>query len=93
MDKEQTVLKNKKDIADLYTLQLEEEKALAKAYESLLEEVRSDTSITSELIRYVHITIFGELYEWAGQWRRVRISKPGVSWPPPDFLDEAMEKI
>lgn len=91
VDADQEVLKNKKGIADLRTLQIEEEKALARAYEQLLGEVRSDTLITSELIVYVHHVIFGELYEWAGRWRTVRISKPGVSWPPPDFLGQAMK--
>lgn len=91
MDEKQTVLKNKRGITDLQTLYVEEEKALAKAYESLLNEVRSDTPITSELIRYAHNVVFGDLYEWAGRWRMVTVSKPGVTWPPPDYLDEAMK--
>lgn len=93
MDHEQKVLKNKKGIADLQTLYIEEEKTLGKAYEILLNEVRSDTPITSELILYVHRTVFVDLYEWAGQWRTVTISKPGVTWPPPDFLHEAMQSF
>lgn len=91
MDSEQRVLKNKKGIADLQALYIEEEKALAKAYEILLNEVRSDTPITSELILYVHRTVFADLYDWAGRWRTVTISKPGVTWPPPDYLDAAMQ--
>lgn len=74
-------------------LQLEEEKALARAYEILFEEVLSDTPITMELILHVHQVIFGDLYEWAGRWRTVTISKPGVTWPPPDYLDEAMQEF
>ena len=93
MDAEGEVMKNKKGIMDLETLQIEEEKGLAVAYERLLAEVRSDTPMTSELIRYVHRLIFGDLYEWAGRWRTVRISKPGAVWPPPDFLDQAMEEL
>lgn len=90
MNEQQTVLKNKKNITDLHTLYIEEEKSLARAYESLLNEVRSDTPMTAELIRYVHGVVFGDLYEWAGRWRTVSISKPGVTWPPPDYLDAAM---
>lgn len=93
MDAKQEVLKNKKGIVDLESLQIEEEKGLAVAYERLLAEVRSDTPITAELIRYAHQMIFGDLYEWAGRWRTVRISKPGAVWPPPDFLDQAMEEL
>ncbi len=93
MDDQHTVLKNKKGLIDLQALYLEEEKALAKAYEFLLGEVRSDTPITSELIRYVHGVVFGDLYNWAGRWRTVTISKPGVTWPPPDYLDDAMREF
>lgn len=91
MDENKTVLKNKKGIIDLPALYIGEEKALAKAYESLLNEVRSDTPITSELIRHAHGVVFGDLYEWAGRWRTVTISKPGATWPPPDFLEDAMK--
>ncbi len=93
MDEAKTVLKNKKNISDLRTLYLEEEKALARAYELLLDEVRSNTPITSELIRHAHGRIFIDLYDWAGRWRTVTISKPGVTWPPPDYLDEAMKEF
>ncbi len=91
MDTEQKVLRNKKGMSNLMTLQVEEEKSLAKAYEQLLEEVRSDTPITVALVKYAHGRVFGELYDWAGRWRTVVISKPGVTWPPPDYLDEAMQ--
>src|SRR5947209_8531720 len=86
MDAAGQVLRNLKGITDLRVLQIEEEKALARAYESLLGEVRSDTPLTVALTRHVHGVIFGGLYAWAGRWRTVRISKPGASWPPPDFL-------
>ena len=92
-DEKQTVLKNKQGISELPVLYVAEEKALAKAYEFLLDEVRSDTPITSELIRHVHGVIFGDLYEWAGRYRTVQISKPGVAWPPPDYLEEGMRQF
>ncbi len=90
VDEAQTVLVNKPGVTDLEELQLLEEEGLAKAYETLLGEVRVDTPLTCDLIRYIHERIFGELYEWAGRWRTVNISKPGVTWPPPAYLDENM---
>jgi cell filamentation protein len=89
-DENQTVLVNLKGITDLETLQVAEEEALARAYETLLGEVRADTPMTSDLVRHIHQRIFGDLYAWAGHWRTVWISKPGITWPPPDFLDQAM---
>jgi cell filamentation protein len=93
VDVEQTVLVNKKGITDLPTLQLAEEEGLVQAYETLLGEVRVDTPMTCDLIRHIHLRIFGDLYEWAGRWRTVWIRKPGVTWPPPDFLDQNMQEL
>lgn len=90
MDAHGAVLVNKPGITDLETLQIAEEEALARAYESLLRDVRVDTPITCGLIRLAHERIFGGLFHWAGRWRTVWLQKPGVTWPPPDFLDEAM---
>ena len=90
-DESEDVLVNRLGITMLEDLQLREEQSLATAYEQLLGEVRTDTPITTELIRYVHGQIFGELFEWAGRWRTVVISKPGAIWPPPQFLDAAMK--
>ncbi len=93
VDAAQTVLVNKRGIADLHDLQVAEEEALAAAYETLLGEVRTDTPMTCDLLRHIHGRIFGELYAWAGRWRTVWISKPGATWPAPDFLDGNMEAL
>jgi cell filamentation protein len=63
---------------------------MAQAYEMLLGEVRMDTPMTCDLLCHIHARIFGDLYEWAGRWRTVWIRKPGVTWPPPDFLHQNM---
>lgn len=85
-----TVLRNRLAITDLSQIQMAEEEALARAYRDLLREVRTDTPITCDLLRHVHARIFGDLYDWAGHWRSVWISKPGTTWPAPDFLDANM---
>jgi cell filamentation protein len=90
VDPERTILVNKKGITDLETLQRTEAEALVQAYDALLAQVRTDTPMTCALLRHVHERIFGELYEWAGRWRTVWISKPGITWPAPDFLDGNM---
>lgn len=91
VDDDKTILINKPGITELEPLQLAEEHALAKAYEALLGQVRIDTPLTCELLRHIHRLIFGELYEWAGRWRTVWIRKPGITWPPPDFVDQSMQ--
>lgn len=91
IDAERTVLANKQGVKDLATLQMLEERALVRAYETLLREVRADTPMNCSLARRIHERIFGDLYEWAGRWRTVWLSKPGITWPPPDFLDQHMQ--
>jgi cell filamentation protein len=93
VDAEQTVLVNKKGITNLRVLQVAEEEALAQAYETLLSEVRTDTPMSCDLLRHIHMRIFGDLYQWAGRWRTVWIRKPGITWPPPDFLDQNMQEF
>ena len=90
VDAAETVLRNKPGIRDLVTLQTAEEKSLARAYRDLLGEVRTDTPLNCDLLRHIHARIFGGLYDWAGRWGSVWISKPGTTWPAPDFLDTNM---
>jgi len=92
VDAEKTVLRNRPGLTELTALQAAEEVALARAYRTLLCEVRTDTPLNCDLLRHIHATIFGDLYEWAGRWRTVWVSKPGTTWPAPDFLDRNMEE-
>jgi cell filamentation protein len=91
VDEAREILVNKPGITDITTLQLAEERGLSRAYGTLFSEVRVDTPITAELIKHVHERIFGDLYEWAGRWRTVEISKPGAIWPAAQYLDQSMQ--
>ena len=93
VDVAETVLVNKKGVTDLPAIQRLEEEGLAAAYESLFSEVRIDTPMTCELLRHIHQRIFGDLYEWAGRWRTLNISKPGAVWPAAAFLDSSMQGL
>ena len=93
VDENNTVLVNKKGLTDLAPLQILEEEALASAYDRLLSELRTDSAMTCDLLKHIHACIFGDLYEWAGRWRTAWISKPGITWPAPDFLDRNMEEF
>jgi cell filamentation protein len=92
VDDSRTVMVNKLGITELDALQTAEEQALARSYGQLLREVRTDTPMTCDLLRHIHAAIFGAIYDWAGRWRTVWISKPGITWPPPDFLDQSMDE-
>jgi cell filamentation protein len=91
VDDAQMVLVNRLEICDLESLQLKEEAGLAKAYETLIGEMRIDTPLTCDLLKHIHQRIFGELFDWAGRWRTLQISKPNVVWPAAQFLDQSMQ--
>lgn len=93
VDAAHEVLVNLQNIKDLTVLQLAEEEALVSAYSVVLSQVRATTPLTSNLIKHAHALIFGKLFAWAGHWRTVWISKPGTTWPPPDFLDQNMKEF
>jgi cell filamentation protein len=84
------VMVNKMGIRSHRELLRVESELAVHAYEKLIDEVRTDTPMSIELLRHIHLCIFGDLYEWAGRWRTVRISKPGAAWPPPDYLEQGM---
>lgn len=93
VDAEQTILVNKLGITDLAELSAREEEALVDAYEKLLRKFTQDARLTCDVLRDIHLAIFGEIYAWAGRWRTVWIKKPGITWPPPDFLEQAMREF
>ncbi len=93
VDEAQTVLVNLLGITSRDALELAEEEALARAYEYLLNEARTDTPLRNNLIYHAHKLIFGEIYGWAGRLRTVTISKPGIIWPPPPFLQQSMDEF
>ncbi|OGC62994.1 hypothetical protein A2264_01860 [candidate division WWE3 bacterium RIFOXYA2_FULL_46_9] len=93
VDAGKTVLVNRQGIVNLRELYVREEEGLTKAYGELLGEVRTDTALSCGLLQRIHELIFGDLYEWAGRWRTVCISKPGIMWPPPEFLEKGMQEF
>ncbi len=92
VDEDMKVLVNKRGITDLETLQIAEEKALAFAYANLIARMNMNDAMTSEFIKAIHAAIFSDLFEWGGRWRTVQISKPGAIWPPPAFIEKAMQE-
>jgi cell filamentation protein len=56
--------------------------ALASIQEKYLLKIGEDTRFTAALLRQMHKDWLGEIYEWAGQYRTVEMSKGGFTWPP-----------
>lgn len=56
--------------------------ALLQAQERWLDIVTARTCFTAKLVRRMHHDWLGGIYEWAGQYRSVDLTKNGFTWPP-----------
>jgi cell filamentation protein len=84
-----TVLKNKLDLKD--PVQLGE-------FEAEITDQRASEPLpvgALDVAHYkaVHHHLFQDVYDWAGQTRRVRISKSGNPFCYPEFIDEQMNAL
>jgi cell filamentation protein len=44
-------------------------------------------------LQAIHRYIFQDVYDWAGELRRVAISKPGAFFPPPEYLKSSLDAL
>jgi len=56
--------------------------ALVIAQEQYLSHMGPDTRLTAEMLRRMHRDWLGRIYEWAGQYRTVELTKRDFRWPP-----------
>jgi cell filamentation protein len=84
-----TVLRNKLDLKDPGQLaEFEAEITDQRASEPL-----PDGALDYAHYKAVHHHLFQDVYDWAGQPRRVRISKGGNPFCFPEFIDRQMEEL
>lgn len=69
------VLRNKRGIADSKEMDRVEAEALIFATDALFHEYDADHQFNAEDICDMHKVWLGDIYEWAGQYRSVNISK------------------
>jgi cell filamentation protein len=84
-----SVLKNKLDLRDFSELEaFEHESVSAKAEEEL------PTGMFDPLhYRAIHRHLFGAVYDWAGEYRIVRIAKPGAMFCYPEHIAVQMDLL
>jgi cell filamentation protein len=75
-----TVLKNLLGITSREEMEIVETEYLWRAQEHLLDIIEEDQRLTAYDIFYMHRIWLGAVYEWAGQERRVNVSKDGFSF-------------
>lgn len=89
-ESEQDVLPNKMGITDKKEIGREEAKGFARAEVILLEELTEGTVFDIDYIKDIHGLALGHLYDFAGSYRTVNISKDEFVFPAAQFLTQTM---
>lgn len=92
-DQEHQVLKNKLGIIDQYELENAETNTLISAYDKLALEFSELHSFTVEDILYIHKTFLQDIFEWAGEYRRVDISSSDIHWCHAAYIEKEMKRF
>jgi cell filamentation protein len=69
------VLRNRRGITSLRQLERDESEALLAATQQAIDRTRVDQRFAANDVRVMHHRWLRELYEWAGEYRTVNISK------------------
>lgn len=87
------VLRNKRAIRSVRAMDRAEYEALVAMQERYAMSVGIETVISADLICEMHRAWLGGIYEWAGRYRSVEMSKGGFVWPPARFVAQNMEVL
>lgn len=95
--KETNVPLNRIGITSREELETYESYLLSVAYRRIFEKLKIVPEyylpICSSKIKMLHKVIFIELYDWAGEYRNIHISKEGFPFPPADMVKPEMKRI
>jgi len=85
------VLRNRLGIRLKKEIDRIEFEALVTAQESYLDCIGPHTRLTAEMLRRMHFDWLGGIYEWAGRYRTVELTKGDFRWPPAFRIAENMD--
>lgn len=57
------------------------------------ESISKETRFTADLIKKMHRDWLGDIYDWAGRYRTVDMSRQGFQFPPAYLIPENMRKF
>jgi cell filamentation protein len=78
-------IKSKREISRVETIEL------LKTTKTLIENIDHDHRFTKGDIVHIHQMWMGSIYEWAGRYRQVTMSKGGFPFSSPLFIPELMK--
>ncbi len=87
------VLRNRPGITGKREIDQQEFEALLRMENAALQTLTEKTRFTAKLICKLHRDWLGEIYDWAGTYRTVEMSKAGFQWPPAFRVAPNMENF
>lgn len=87
------VLRNKLGITDPQVMELEETLAYKRMIEASLDSFESDQKLSITDINDLHFQWLGSIYEFAGQYRKVNVSKDGFAFCAAAYIPEQMNGL
>lgn len=87
------VLRNLLGIIDPDEMDRVEARALVKATDMLIREYDQEHQFTAADICYLHKTWLGEIYEWAGRYRKINITKDDFTFAMAAQINKLMEQF
>ena len=84
---------NKLGIRDLKILEAKERELLLLGYEYFHKNLKSSTSFNEKYLKRLHLKTFGSLFELAGKYRTVNVSKGYSTFCQVRFLQQTSEDI
>jgi cell filamentation protein len=89
----QRVLRNRLGIRLVRQMQHAESAALLVATQRLIDETRVDQRFVADDIRRIHRVWLGGIYEWAGEYRSVNVSKDGFMFAAAGLVPNLMGSL
>jgi len=87
------VMKNLQGIKNRRAMEQLETQELFRTTDQLIDHYSREHRFTANDICHMHKTWLGSIYEWAGSYRQVFISKEGFSFAAPAFIPRLMEEF
>lgn len=92
-DAKHGVLKNMLDLKDEKALLQAESIALIAVYDKAAMGYSETHCFTVDDVCRLHKMFLGGIFEWAGTYRNIDISSPGIRWCHAKFIDQEMDKF
>jgi len=87
------VLRNKLGITSARVMAKREKEAQLRVLDKLTDIYRRDHRVTSADICFIHKIWLGDIYEWAGRYRQVKMDKDGFPFAYPEQIPKLMTEF